>query len=136
MTNYNSILDIKEILNDYSSEIQEAITDETIRVSKKVTKDLRKISPRNHRNNRHNGKYAKGWRIKKTKGYGYIKCIVHNSTDYQLTHLLEKGHILRRNGKTYGSSPAKVHIKPVHDNYCKEYEKNVEKIVKNGGNFQ
>lgn len=54
------------------------------------------------------GRYAAGWTYQaapgKLKGY-----VVHNATDYQLTHLLEKGHALWQGGRV----KAIPHIRPV-----------------------
>jgi len=120
---YNSIIDIKEILDDYSEDIQEAITEEAQIVAKKAQDELKNTSPKN------TGKYRKGWRVSIQKGNGYVECVVHNATDYQLTHLLEKPHLLR-NGRL---STPKVHIRPVEESAVKEFESNVAKIIKNGG---
>lgn len=117
------ILEIKDILDEYSKDIQEGITDDAIKVAKEAVIDLKNTSP-----NR-TGSYRKGWRVKKDKGNGYINCIVHNATDYQLTHLLEKPH-LKRNG---GLTTPKVHIAPVEEKSIKQYEREVEQIIKNGG---
>lgn len=119
----NSILDIKDILNDYSLDIQEAITQEAQNVAKKGVAELKNTSPKR------TGKYRKGWRVKTDKGRGFVECIIHNATDYQLTHLLEKPHALR-NG---GTSRPQVHIAPVEQQCVSEYQKNVESIIKNGG---
>jgi hypothetical protein len=118
-----SILDIKDILNDYSSDIQEAIIAEAEKVSKKGRDELKNTSPKR------TGKYRKGWKVKTEKGNGFVECIIHNSTNYQLTHLLEHSHLTRNGRKT----TPKVHIKPVEQACIKEYEKSVEKIIKNGG---
>lgn len=123
MAKNNSILDIKDILDEYSEDIQDAITLEAQNVAKKAQNELRNTSPKR------TGKYRKGWRVSTEKGRGYVECVVHNATDYQLTHLLEKPHALR-NG---GVSTPKVHIKPVEEAAVKEYESNVAKIIKNGG---
>ena len=122
-----SILDIKEILNDYSNDIQEAITEEAQIVAKKGMDTLKNTSPKN------TGKYRKGWKVKTTKGRGYVDCIIYNSTDWRLTHLLEKPHAIRNQYGTWGSSTPQVHIKPVNDTCIKEYEYEVEQIIKNGG---
>lgn len=119
----NSILDINKILNDYSIEIQEAIQEDAIKVSKSGVDTLKNTSPKR------TGKYRKGWKVKTTKGNGFIQCEIHNSTNWQLTHLLEKPH-LKRNG---GYTIPKVHIKPVEETCINEFEKDVENIIKNGG---
>ena len=75
------------------------------------------------------GKYNKGWRVKETKGNGFVNCTVYNGTNWQLTHLLEKGHVTRNGGKT----KAFVHIKPVEEKSVNEYIKDVENIIKYGG---
>ena len=123
----NSILDIKNILNEYSDDIQEAITLEAQNVAKKAQNELKNTSPKR------TGKYRKGWRVKTEKGRGYVECIVHNATDYQLTHLLEFPHIIKNKYGQWGTSTPKKHIKPVEEAAVKEYENNVIKIIKNGG---
>ena len=117
------ILEINDILNDYSHDVQDAITSDAQIVARQAVKSLKATSPKR------TGDYQKGWRVKTDKGKGYVDCIVHNATDYQLTHLLEKPH-LKRNG---GLTTPKVHISPVEDVAKKQFEKDVENIIKNGG---
>ena len=117
------ILEIKDILNEYSNDIQEAITKDAQDVAKEARSELKNTSPKL------TGSYRKGWRVKTDKGKGFVDCIVHNATDYQLTHLLEKPH-LKRNG---GLTTPKVHIYPVEQKAVKQYETDVENIIKNGG---
>lgn len=118
-----SILDISDILNEYSSEIQEAITSDAQVVAKAAQAELKNTSPKK------TGAYRKSWRVKTEKSKGYVECIVHNATNYQLTHLLEKPH-LKRNG---GMTTPQVHIAPVEQKAVKQFEKDVENIIKNGG---
>lgn len=127
--NKSSLLDINDILNDYSHDIQDEITEETIKIAKEGQSKLKKTSPNNKKNTSHKCRYSKGWRVKTEKGRGFIKCTIYNATDYQLTHLLENGHLTRNGKKT---TPIK-HIEPVHDEVVSSYEKNVENIIKNGG---
>ena len=129
MSTYDSLLDITEILNDYSDDIQDAITNKAIEVAKDGQKKLKSTSPKNKKNTSHKGRYAKGWRVKIEKGRGHVNCTIYNVTDYQLTHLLENGHLTRNGKKT---KPIK-HIEPVHDECVENYEKGVEDIIKNGG---
>ena len=116
------ILKVNEILNEYSLEIQEMIETESKAIAKEGASKLKSTSPKL------TGDYAKGWRVKTEKGKGWISNIIHNATDYQLTHLLEKPHLLR-NGRL---STPKVHIAPVEQECTKEYEQKVEQDIKNG----
>ena len=114
---------IKDILNEYSKDIQEGITESAIKVAENGKNKLRVTSPRK------TGKYSKGWRVQKKQGNGYIHTTIHNATDWQLTHLLEKPHLLR-NGK---KSKPQVHIEPVEQECIQEYQRDVEQVIKNGG---
>lgn len=118
----DSILKISDLLNEYSNDIQEAITKESETVAKKGVNKLKNTSPKR------TGKYSKGWRSKTTKGKGYVESTIYNATNWQLTHLLEKSHLLRNGSR----STPKVHIAPVEQECIKEYETNVEKIIKDG----
>ena len=55
--------------------------------------------------------------------------IVHNKTDYQLTHLLENGHVIRNKKGTYGRAPAHPHIKPIEAKNSEEYVNNVTRAL-------
>lgn len=125
----NSILEIKDILEDYSEEIQEAIATETERIAKMGMNRLKNTSPRR------TGKYAKGWKVKTIRGKNFINSTIHNSTNWQLTHLLEKPHVIRNKSGTYGISKPQVHIFPVEQRCILEYEQSVEQIIKNGGYY-
>ena len=129
MSKYNSFLDINEILNDYSHDIQDAITEKAQEIAKLGQEKLKSTSPQNKKNTSHKGRYAKGWRVQTTKGQGFVHCTIYNATDFQLTHLLENAHLTRNGGKT---KPI-VHIEPVHDECCINFERDVEKIIKDGG---
>lgn len=66
--------------------------------------------------------YAKGWRAKKVEG----KWVVHNATNYQLTHLLEKSHALRNGGR----STPQVHIQPVEEQMVNEFITGIEEVLR------
>lgn len=116
------ILRVKDILDEYSVDVQEMIESESKQIAKKGATKLKSSSPKL------TGDYAKGWRVKTERGKGWIRNIIHNETNYQLTHLLEKPHLLR-NGKL---STPQVHIAPVEQECSREYEKRVEQEIKNG----
>lgn len=123
MSKLKGVLQVVDILNEYSEDIQEGITEEAQSIAKKGVAELKNTSPKR------TGDYRKGWRVKTDKGKGYVRSIIHNATNYQLTHLLEKPHALR-NGRL---SRPQVHIAPVEQMCVKEYESNVETLIKNGG---
>lgn len=127
MPKNNSITDIVDILNEYSYDVQEGIELAAQNNANLAAKEL-KASSGTYKIR--TGKYNKGWRVKTEKGRGQIDCTVHNATNWQLTHLLENGH-LKRNGKD--RTKAFVHIKPVEVKTVNKYVEDVEKIIKNGG---
>ena len=122
-----SLLDIKDILNEYSTELQEDIASTAQEVAQLAASDLKATQGTYQVRT---GKYNKGWTVNTKKGKENISCVVHNAKNWRLTHLLENGHI-NRDGKT--RTRAFVHIKPVETKYVNEYTKDVEKIIKNGG---
>lgn len=125
----SGILKINDILKDYSEEVQEGIV--------KIAQEVAKEDVQTLRNTRdtykvRSGKYNKGWTVKTTKGRNTISCIVHNKDQYQLTHLLEKGHTIKRNGTVKGNAKAYPHIAPVEETSNKTFERRVEELIKNG----
>ena len=103
----------------------QAVFDE---VGKEAAQMLRKTSPVNPKG-KHSGRYAKGWTYERGKrGNGQKGSgVVRNKTDPQLTHILEYGHPLVRNGKVVGHVDAREHIRPVADWVAKETEKRLIK---------
>lgn len=67
------------------------------------------------------GDYAEGWKKSKV-GTAFV---VHNETDYRLTHLLEKGHT-GRDGKPVNARP---HIEKVENIINKKFINGVEKSL-------
>ena len=80
-------------------------TDRAItQTAKESAQKLKNTSPKR------TGDYAKGWRVKKR---GKHDQIVYNATNYQLTHLLENGHVIRNKKGTYGRTTGDHHISDV-----------------------
>lgn len=134
MAKYNNLIDIKEILNDYSSDIQEGITQAAIKVAEDGKNKLKTTSPKRKKGG---GDYRKGWRVDKRSGKGFVHTTIHNATHPQLTHLLEKPHAIRNQYGTWGTyNPQRsgtVHIEPVEQECIQIFQKDVEQIIKNGG---
>lgn len=122
----NKITDINKILENYSSEITEAIINEATAIGKQAVSKLR-----NNKNSYkiRSGDYNKNWSIKVEKGRNFVHTTVYNKKHYRLTHLLEKGHATRNGGRT----KAFPHIAPVEEFVQKTFSENVKNIVEQGG---
>ena len=125
----SSVLDISVILNDYSEEVKGKMIKYAKKEAQEGCKELKVTSPKTTRNTSHRGQYAKGWRVKTESTKNSINCIIHNKTDYQLTHLLEKPHATH-NGGYY--RPKRKHIEPVDKKYSSKYENDVIQAIKEG----
>ena len=107
MANTGSVsVQMKELMDEINKDVQNSTKRNVDAVAKECVQRLRNTSPRK------TGSYAKGWGTKKQ---GEMDVIVHNRTDYQLTHLLENGHVVRNKKGTYGRAPAHKHIAPVEE---------------------
>ena len=130
-SNYGSLAKtINEELQALGVEVNEEMQEVFDEVDKEAVKKLKATSPKNPKGSQ-SGRYARGWiyekgkRAKNYKGSG----VVRNKTDPQLTHLLEYGHPLVRNGKVVGNVEAKEHIRPVADWCADEIEKKLSKKI-------
>ena len=101
---------MNKILTDYNKDVIRETNEAFDSVSKECVQKLKSESPRK------TGKYARSW-TKTTEKGGTLKTntvVVHNKV-YQLTHLLENGHIIRNAKGTYGRVAGIKHIAPVED---------------------
>lgn len=116
-TSIDSFADsMADILKMYTEDMERSLEDSKETVAKDGVKTLKVTSPKK------TGRYQKGWRAKKIG----TRWVVHNATDYQLTHLLEKGHAKVGGGRV----PAYPHIGPVEDQIIVGLEKKVEEAIK------
>ena len=97
---------MKEVLDEVNEDVKNSTKRNINSVSKESVAKLKSTSPRK------TGSYAKGWGTKKQ---GEMDVVVHNRTDYQLTHLLENGHVIRNKKGTYGRTHPVKHIAPVEE---------------------
>ena len=114
---------VEKILDQYANEVNGNLEDINKKVAQAGVKELRSASASAVKGS---GKYAKGWavtveneRLKKT-------AVIHHKTMPGLPHLLEHGHITKRNGKrVYPDTPAHPHIADVERNIVENYEREV-----------
>lgn len=98
-----------ELLDDYSREVQKAANNSIDKVTKEAVSKLKSTSPKRK------GNYAKGWTRKRLKDRSGINNVIVHNRVYQLTHLLENGHVIRNGEGTFGRAPGIKHIKPVEE---------------------
>lgn len=117
---------VSDILDTFSFKVQEATEEAAKRAAADTRDKLKRTSPRR------TGAYAKSWRSTKngksygTKIDGYV---VHNKDHYQITHLLENGHVIRNQYGTYGRVAGIPHIKPAEEAGNKEFEELARKLI-------
>ena len=97
---------MKELLDEIDKDVENSAKKNIQQVAKESRQKLRNTSPVK------TGSYARGWVVKRE---GDMDVIVHNKTDYQLTHLLENGHVIRNKKGTYGRTHPIKHIAPVEE---------------------
>ena len=114
---------MRKILDSYSEEVQNVTNKSIDSVAKESAQKLRSGSPVRPGG----GSYARGWAVKKSTNGKIRGAIVHNRTDYQLTHLLENGHVIRNGVGTYGRAPAIKHIAPVEEWAADELPAEIER---------
>jgi hypothetical protein len=107
--------EIAKQLQQFTNFVEEEVELAKEEVTKEAVVLLKQSSPEL------TGSYRKGWR-KKVVGKDII---IHNATDYQLTHLLEHGHVKAEGGRV----AAKVHIRPVEEKIVKKFEERVERVI-------
>lgn len=120
MAKTNSIsIQMKQILDEFDDKVNKVLNEAAIETADEAADKLRNTPPRR------TGEYANGWTVKKlSQG----EAVVHN-THYQLTHLLENGHVIRNKKGTYGRVPGKKHIKPVETWANKEFQRKIERGI-------
>lgn len=104
---------LARILNDYTEEVQEATEQTAEEIVNEGVSKLKATSPRKR------GQYRRNWRLKREiSGKGSAFIMYNTGKTASLTHLLEKGHVLKQGGR----ARAIPHIGPVEEWAVKEYE--------------
>lgn len=108
--------EIMNNLNKYSKILAEDVQKAQKETASTLKDQVKANSPKK------TGSYETGWRIKKEGN----KLILHNKTDYQLTHLLEHGHAKKNGGRV----AAQVHIRPAEQTAVTNYLQKIEQAIK------
>lgn len=119
--------DFREMMNALLDEYGSQVLTVTEQVAQKTTRearlDLRHV-PKDVVGG--TGKYSRGWRASFQTDKLNVKAVVYNSSEWQLTHLLEYGHQVKRGGRTIGDADAHPHIDPVKKWAYDEFEKRLK----------
>lgn len=116
-------------LNDYKEDIYEEVIEVTDKVTKEARDELKRTSPKEKKPRK--DQYYKGWSVKISQnGHTKYHKVVWNRTNYQLTHLLEFGHV-KSDGT--GWVEPRPHIRKVEEKYKVEFVDLVEKRIREGG---
>lgn len=108
-------VEINKVLAQYTNDVNQTVDQVMKSNAQEAKKALTSSSPVR------SGKYAKSWAVKKLKG----QYIVYNKKP-GLTHLLENGHDIIRDGRKVGHAPAQVHIRPVEEMISEKIVKELE----------
>lgn len=116
---------VMDYLENYKEDIDEDVIEIVDEITKKARDELKQTSPKG-KGTRSNP-YHKGWAVKLSNRRGgvYHK-VIWNKTNYQLTHLLEFGHVTRNGGRT----KAIPHIRPIEEKYNVEFVDKLEKKIR------
>lgn len=125
---------IRGQLETYNAEIAKNLDKNMKDVADKTAETLKKGGSYKERT----GKYTPDWSVTARKTASVMqgaRYSVHNRKHYQLTHLLEKGHVNRRGNRVVGNSRAFEHILPAEQAAEELAIEAVEKAVRsaNGG---
>ena len=114
-------------LENFQNVTEEACEKGVTKTAKEAVKSLRNAHPAGSGKYGSWDEYNRGWKVMQTKTDKryHKKATIHNETDYQLTHLLEKGHALVGGGR----ARAFPHIAPVAEKCEGELLKTIKKYI-------
>lgn len=113
----NWAVELNNLLDEYSRDVKDAEENARKKAARDTASRLKNTSAKR------TGDYARGWTTKQNK----TETIVHNSKHYQLTHLLENGHVIRNKYGEYGRTSGDGKIKEAEEFGVNEYIQEVER---------
>ena len=126
----DSLLDISAILTAYADSVKQDIEE----ICEEVTSEgVKRLKNTKNTYTVRSGEYNKSWSKKITKGYNFVNGKIYNKDHYRLTHLLEDGHDIKRDGTKVGETRSFKHIEPVDEYVSKKFEDGIVEAIKKGG---
>ncbi|MFJ7585602.1 HK97 gp10 family phage protein [Bacillus cereus] len=108
--------EIMRQLRMYEQDVREKVEISKEEVSMELVSQLKQ-----HPSPKLTGDYRKGWKAKRVGN----KFIIHNATEYRLTHLLENGHAKVGGGRV----EAIPHIRPAEQEAIDEFIRQIERAI-------
>ena len=117
-----------QIMEDYSRKAKQVVEASAMESATLCMNQLKNTSPKRAGH----GEYARSWAVKKEKGkLATTNYIVYNKQHYQLTHLLENGHVIRNKKGTYGRTRPIKHIAPAADTAIQRFDLSIRTRMRN-----
>lgn len=117
----NLVVEMRELLDDYVVEVEQAAKEAAKEAAEVTVKTLKQTSPR-RKSGKGKGQYASGWKVKKVERGPLVSYVVYNGKNPGLTHLLENGHVSSNQYGTFGRVRAIKHIAPAADAGIQRFE--------------
>lgn len=118
---------IDEILKDYADTVVHDMKEAVEATGKMAAETAQTYASRIGR-----GKYAKSIKSKTESSTSFGTTVVVYSTQYRIAHLLEHGHVVKKNGKVVGTARAFPHFTPAEVTAETLLVRKIEQLVKGG----
>lgn len=118
---------IEEILTDYAHEVVTDTKEAVEATGKLAAETAQAYASRIGR-----GKYAKSIKSKTESSTSFGTTVVVYSTQYRIAHLLEHGHVVKKNDKVVGTARAFPHFAPAEVTAETLLVRKIEQLVKGG----
>ena len=117
---------MSKILKTYPDDIVAAMPNVVKEVVKDTVTDLKKRARKQFKGT----KYNKSFKSRKLSTASGQTTYTVYSTEYRLTHLLEKGHVIKnQTGRIYGVTQARPHWEPAESAAVEELEQRLTETV-------
>ena len=109
---------MRDILAKYVKEVETDVEDAAQEAADYTTNELKSTSP----SGKGKAKYRSGWTCRRMSHGMITRFVIYNRNAPGLTHLLEKGHVVKNQYGTYGRARAIPHIEATEQRGLEKFE--------------